>query len=654
MQKRLLAKMPVAELDPQHKGLFEQTAPYVRFIAHGRTVEHEGEKILLLHFFPCRQTGEDDAKAAFRTFIGKTDYITQELTCQGVKWKTGALENIIPWEWQSAKGFVSAVILADGESVEACRRVVGNALPPLEALRDHQRKIITARLEAKHQVIKDRIDAVMNQFPDLPDDFEEWLTLEAFGHHRFLLYRNDPKKKEQAILCNTCLREFEHTKPRHNQAHTCPHCGRRAVFKSVRKAQRTLRNWIQTAVLLPWPGGFCVRYFNVCRDDCKLLETRKVSYSSSEEYREVYVEDKCEMYNYGKFLSSSTNRWCDNTQQICFTKAVVYCRNLPQVTAGTPFCYSGLKEYAGRENGAETRLSSYLYRYPKMPYLEYLSKLRLYRIVYELIENQDNKKVLNERGKNAAELLLVPKQHIRLLQEINPSLSDLEILQKVLAAKVQLTASMFWRVRTVYQYDADGILLATKYASMQRIENYLEKRRGDDKEYSHTVRLWADYVGFCEKLGYDLQNDFVLFPRHLKKAHDVAMRRSEALDKAGRVKRLGEMSKGMTAIFEQMKVQYGFTQGVFVMRVPASLTDIVAEGHKLRHCVGQYAEKVADGKTTILFLRQADKPKEPYFTVEIRGGKVVQCRGNKNCAAPPEVKTFLAAWEEKCLRRAAA
>lgn len=63
-------------------------------------------------------------------------------------------------------------------------------------------------------------------------------------------------------------------------------------------------------------------------------------------------------------------------------------------------------------------------------------------------------------------------------------------------------------------------------------------------------------------------------------------------------------------------------------------------------CVGTYVQRVAEGKTKIFFVRKADAPDVPYFTMEYQG-KVVQCRGDHNCGMPPEVQAFVNVFEKK-------
>ena len=44
------------------------------------------------------------------------------------------------------------------------------------------------------------------------------------------------------------------------------------------------------------------------------------------------------------------------------------------------------------------------------------------------------------------------------------------------------------------------------------------------------------------------------------------------------------------------------------------------EGRALHHCVGRndyYMKRMAAGRTWILFLREKERPEEPYYTIEI-------------------------------------
>lgn len=78
---------------------------------------------------------------------------------------------------------------------------------------------------------------------------------------------------------------------------------------------------------------------------------------------------------------------------------------------------------------------------------------------------------------------------------------------------------------------------------------------------------------------------------------------------------------------------------------PKRIEDIAAEGAALNHCVGGYAERHAAGKLHILFIRTADKPDVPYYTMEVSAaGEIVQVRGAHNRAPGKAVSRLVEAY----------
>ena len=79
-----------------------------------------------------------------------------------------------------------------------------------------------------------------------------------------------------------------------------------------------------------------------------------------------------------------------------------------------------------------------------------------------------------------------------------------------------------------------------------------------------------------------------------------------------------------------------------IIRLPRSIGEITREGAVLHHCVGGYAERHAEGKLHILFIRQAENPNVPFYTMEVAvDGKIKQVRGLRNCDPTPEVAEFV-------------
>ena len=93
--------------------------------------------------------------------------------------------------------------------------------------------------------------------------------------------------------------------------------------------------------------------------------------------------------------------------------------------------------------------------------------------------------------------------------------------------------------------------------------------------------------------------------------------------------------------------QLEFAHGGLIIRQPKNMTEIVNEGKRLHHCVGGYAQRHAYGKLHIMFIRRADKPDVPFYTVEVDLlGEIVQVRGLRNCKTTPEVQAFIEEYKQ--------
>lgn len=178
-----------------------------------------------------------------------------------------------------------------------------------------------------------------------------------------------------------------------------------------------------------------------------------------------------------------------------------------------------------------------------------------------------------------------------------------------------------------------------------RCTSYLQR----DHHYDNMESLLSDYCDYllmCEGLNYDLKSDFVLFPRDLPQAHDAVNELSDEAVSA-------IYNKRIAADFERLEQRYHFQSGGLLVTAPHSADELVAEGHKLRHCVGGYIKKVACNDCTILFIREAKRPDKPFCTVELQNGDVYQARVYKNHQPPAKVQRFIDRWKNEVLYTAA-
>jgi len=160
-----------------------------------------------------------------------------------------------------------------------------------------------------------------------------------------------------------------------------------------------------------------------------------------------------------------------------------------------------------------------------------------------------------------------------------------------------------------------------------RLARYLSESEIDTRDYS-------DYISQCRELGYDMHDTAISMPHGFQAIH-------ERLSELIKIK----VSDEARAAFKEnyplrKKLEYRF--GSLFIRQPESMNEIVEEGSLLHHCVGGYAERHAHGKLHILFIRAADKPDVPYYTMELSvSGDIVQVRGLRNRDMTRKVKDFV-------------
>lgn len=174
------------------------------------------------------------------------------------------------------------------------------------------------------------------------------------------------------------------------------------------------------------------------------------------------------------------------------------------------------------------------------------------------------------------------------------------------------------------------------------------RRKMDKSFYSFKgcLRFYRDYLNEGYYIGLDFNDEVVRFPKDLKAAHDNAVEIANGMRNA-------EKNRAMAELYDKYTKKYGFEENGFVVIAPKSTAEIVSEGQMMHHCVGGYAERHADGKLAILFIRKACAINEPYATVEVHGSEVWQVQGmnNKPTWEKEEDKgkafnTFLADWKK--------
>lgn len=158
--------------------------------------------------------------------------------------------------------------------------------------------------------------------------------------------------------------------------------------------------------------------------------------------------------------------------------------------------------------------------------------------------------------------------------------------------------------------------------------------------FDQAVSCWdyRDYLEQCEKLHYDLNDTAISMPHDFAAMH---RRCSEIIHYEQTEKQRKQFAAAMA---DRRKLDFAY--GDLLIRQPKSMDEIITEGATLNHCVGGYAQRHAEGKLHILFIRTAEKPDVPFYAMELSAdGQIRQVRGRKNADPTPAVQALVDAYK---------
>lgn len=373
------------------------------------------------------------------------------------------------------------------------------------------------------------------------------------------------------------------------------------------------------------------------------------------------------LMGYRKCLSSLSllGRWEQRKTFVdCYGEAGLVMPWKPSLLAGTTAenCKLDLYQKAGG-----TYLAAYLALWRRHPAVENLLVQGCGKLVKTWISRESaypysgrgvpKLEAVNWKEKSPARMLGLNKAEFRQLRKGRWSTEDLEKYRMVRDAgiPVRLPEDMDL-LRSRPAYDLNRILEEAPRADFWRILRYLKRQKSD------WSTLW-DYWSMAKEDGRNLEDGLVRWPRSLKASHDRQIQERQAAAARRKAARRAEQIAARAPLFLQRAEdleRFSFAQDGLLIRPCASEEELIREGNLLHHCVASYAKDHAAGKTAILFIRKADEPDKPFFTLEFdeKNMAVRQNRGLRNCGRTPEVEAFEKAWlawvKSKKKRRTAA
>lgn len=224
------------------------------------------------------------------------------------------------------------------------------------------------------------------------------------------------------------------------------------------------------------------------------------------------------------------------------------------------------------------------------------------------------------------------------MKKYNITYTQLEILR--LLQEKDIKKIRYLENFTGYGGSTTDLEEISKYISLNRFIKYSKMHHRKVKTY-----LYKDYLRFAKLFGFDLKNNKYAFPKNLKEAHDKLENQYEV--QCNEIMRKAIRKRG-----KELSVNT-FQDNKFIILPAFTLKALQDESKQQRNCVRTYAERYAEGKCDIYFLRNVKNIKKSLVTVEVKNNKVVQSRIKNNDDPNKTQLAFLNKWEQKVLKGAA-
>lgn len=203
------------------------------------------------------------------------------------------------------------------------------------------------------------------------------------------------------------------------------------------------------------------------------------------------------------------------------------------------------------------------------------------------------------------------------------------------------------RLLKKYNYSVEELSKDAYYWTSTRIPDELIPNVKAGMKYVGDI-LYRDYYNMRRRLSDNSIHQFPVFPKDIKKYHDLVLSVYNREQMYRREKELEEkQNKYVSNVYDQA-IKYNYANENYSIKACEKLIELLMEGSILHHCVGSYVDSVSEGREYILFLRKTSEPETPYFTVDVTpDGNVRQIHGLHNCNMNDDVKPFVEAWAKK-------
>ena len=473
----------------------------------------------------------------------------------------------------------------------------------------------------------------MSYVPELPEDFRTFCEEEVMESANYLVYSNKRKK----VYCTHCRQEYElqdlikrnERKPKHGSNAMCDKCLVELGLLSEGMSRRGKYYRRYAEIMQLYKSGIVVRRFNIFRD---FNESLTPETSIREVWRHIFDEKNVSKYEI-RWDGKGHQRWHRIRSGGYFTTVSYYAgepyvRNVEEVIENSIYKNRGLADYF-KNCGVKGELTEKMERAQQHPSLEQIMKAGLYELAAEVIEGHIYRGFIDEKQTELTKMLKINREQLRWIRCRKKPYDALDILRTANEKGVYISEiELDTYLSSGCGWEEKDFILNSKINTKKACSYILEK--------GITIRDFKDHMKLLTKLGLP-QKKAWLYPKDFEKAHqeeiemDIMQNDTVSAKLQRQYKKTYERWK---RIAKKVNMQDENYQIIF----PLDCKDIKIEGKILHHCVGNYVERAATGKTVILFMRSVEELDKRLYTMEYQNGKLIQIRASCNGASTEEAR----------------
>lgn len=449
--------------------------------------------------------------------------------------------------------------------------------------------------------------------------FEDYINKITVKYNKLIRFEKNKKFK---YYCTHCGKWHEDKKVNYKDLKTCPHCHRRFEVITKRYNIHPVEDYI-TVIETNSRNELIIRlfYFNKSykKEEMAFLydcfEVERINYD-----QDVYMKMNsffCNKYlrhsNDSYKLKKDNYNWYGRKNYEYYFFGFVITKGIKKVIKKTKYKYSCLDVVARKH----ICILDYLKLYKSDNKIELIVKNGNYRLLKDLVK----------RGYSTS--LLEDKKNYKYLKD------DLSL--------VELENAIYFNLHNLKDIKAYGYVdvksnindISKLGINITKLTHYLSKQK---QEFNY----YQDYYKTAKRLGMPMYRKEVMFPQSLIKSHDHVFEEHKKYEKKIN-------SENIKKFADELK-KYEFKEKNLIITPATSQDDLIKESKQLKHCVWDYATRMANKETAIFFIRKSRTQDKPYVTLELNKDRVIQCRGYKNNTKIPldkKVKSFVNDWCKK-------